>query len=377
MSLFSDERIEKLGVWRKYILRVAIWLLIAGVVAGVLLILLNDTKGIAEVISKTMGNIFLVAAMMVGCVLSFRLIESKKTVVQIFATICLWTGLVWGVLWSLAIWAWQPLFMVTVRDEAACAEYIQRENEYVNKYGGTKVTTCPDHYATKYEMTVLFKLTVVITIVSGFSLIAAWTMNMYEGKRKDLIRPLKIVAVSLAGYDAFYFCLMVLTNYPDGFDKMGMLAGFASSIWFLVIIVAWVISHNEKVHDRIKKQVKKDELENGEEERKTIEAATPAEIPAESVTATEEVKDTAGTAEAVAGVAVVEGTTNETTTQVATDSAAMSREPMPNELPEISMPRRKTDEELRAEIEEQVRREMIEKQVREKLEKEMEENGHL
>ena len=342
MSLFIDDKLEKLAVWRKYILRVAIWLLITGVVAGILLILLNDTKEIAEVISKTMGNIFLVAAMMVGCVLSFRLIESRKTVVQIFATICLWTGLVWGVLWSLAIWAWEPLFMTTVRDEAACAAYIQRNNESANKYGGTKVTTCPDYYATKSETTVLFRLTVVISIISGFSLIAAWIMNMYEGRRKDLIRPLKIVAVSLVGYDAFYFCLMVLTNFPDGFDKMGMLAGFAGSIWFLVIIVAWAISHNEKVHNRIKKQAKKNRLGEGEEEKKTIEAATPTEIPAESVAVAEEVTGT-----------------------------------RQSESSEISAPQRKTDEELRAEIEERVRREMIEKQVREKLEKEMEENGHL
>ena len=226
--------------------------------------------------------------------------------------------------------------MVTVRDEAACAEYIKSENEYVSKYGGARVTTCPDYYGIKHEMTILFRLTVVISIVSGFSLIAAWIMNMYEGRRKDLIRPLKIVAVSLAGYDAFYFCLMVMTNFPDGFDKMGMLAGFASSIWFLVMIVAWVISHNEKVHDKLRAQVKKDGLGDGSGEKKVIEPVAESAMDGQ-----------------------------------------MPNELSLNERLEDTMPRRKSDEELRAEIEEQVRREMIEKQVREKLEKEMEENGHL
>ena len=340
MSLISDEKIAKLAVWRKYILRVAIWLLIAGVVAGVVLILVNDTKEIAEVISKTMGNIFLVAAMMVVSVLCFHLIESKKSVVQIFATIGLWTSLAWVVLWSLAIWAWEPLFMTVTRDPEICAQYIERENQYAERYGYEKITECPEYVgAIEWKQTILLKLTLVITILSVYSLIAALMMNLYEGKRKDLIRPLKIVSTVLAGYVAFYLCLMVLMEWPSGFDKMGALAGFAASIWFVVMIVAWVISHNEKTRDGIGRKTKK-----GEE--KKVEA---------------------GEGE------MLEETASEAVTETAEESVNETAE----ELPVITMPRRKTDEELRAEIEEQVRREMIEKQVREKLEKEMEENGHL
>ena len=353
MELFSDERIARLRVWRKNILRIAIWLLIAGVIAGVLLILLGDTKEIAEAISKTMGNIFLVAVMMVVCVLSFHLIESRKNVVQIFSTICLFTSLVWALLWSLSIWAWEPLFMTEVRDEAACTQYIERENNYVKKYGGTRISTCPDYVGVKHELTVLFRLTAVITIVSGYSLIAALIMNLYEGKRKDLIRPLKIVGVSLAGYEAVYFCLMVLMNWPDGFDKMGMLAGFAGTIWFLVIIVAWVISHNEKGRDGVGRKARKDELAKVENEEKQVETAKPMELPKPpELTETSELS-----------------MVSELPGRLKTEAPLKSSSGMESV--------QKSDEELRAEIEEQVRREMIEKQVREKLEKEMKENGHL
>ena len=270
MSLFSEDTITKLGAWRKNIMRIAIWLLIAGVAAGVILILCSDVEKASEVISKTMGTIFLAATAMIVWVIGFRLIESKKTAVQTFSTICIATSLIWAILWALGIWAWRPVFETCRRNDAACTQYMSEYNRNAVRYGSEKITDCPSYMVdTDCELTILARLAIIITIVSGYTLIAAGILNMYDGKRRDAILPLKIASLSLAGYAAFYLCLMVATDWPSGLEKLAMLAGFAGSTWFNIAIVAWVISRIERSRDGIKGRENK-----RSENLKQIESAT-------------------------------------------------------------------------------------------------------
>ena len=131
-------------------------------------------------------------------------------------------------------------------------------------------------------------------------------MNMYEGKRRDVILPLKITATVLAGYELLYVTIVILTQSASN-ERLAALAGFASVLWFFIWIVLLVLSRGEK----------KRAIAEGSYAQKAAPAPAP-EAPAAPVAERKE----------------------------------------------------KTDEELRAEIREQVRREQIEREVREEMEKE-------
>ncbi len=68
---------------------------------------------------------------------------------------------------------------------------------------------------------------------------------MYEGKRRDVILPLKITATVLAGYELLYVTIVILTQSASN-ERLAALAGFASILWFFIWIVLLVLSRGEK-----------------------------------------------------------------------------------------------------------------------------------
>lgn len=338
-----------LATLRKYLFRAAIWLLIAGVILGGVTILVADMDTVGEVLGKTVGTIFLASlAMMIG-VVGFRMIETGKKATQIFAAIGLGAGILSVVLWMLAIWAWRPLYYSCSRNDAECIQWVDRQNSYERKYSSSYRTTyttddCPSYIYEDCHLTWLWRFVMMATFIGSFGLVAAGIMKMYEGQKKDLVRPLKIASVSLAGYVCFFGCLSAVTGWMTGdaefssgmeemMERLGILASFAAIVWILVFLVAFVISRTEKNRAEMKKR-KADELE----------------------AAKKLVKQEQNSAEAGQD----ENSDNE-------DVSEKDREPIESTM------RVKSDEELRAEIEEQVRREMIEKEVREKFEREQRE----
>ena len=230
-SIISKMTLEKMENARKYVLKAAIWVLVGAVILGVLMILLADTPN-GEVIGKFMGTLFIVAFMMVVSVDNFKRIASEVPSVQIFALVGLFSNVLWAILWTLLIW--NPEWM-------------------------TREVACPERmYATCKESTMLFKFASAFSYLSFLGLIGSNVMAIYEGSKKDLIRPLKITAVVCATYEMLYFTVMAFVGYEHMFDsknKMGMLAGFVGVAWFMLVIAVLVLSRNERKRDEASQKI--------------------------------------------------------------------------------------------------------------------------
>ena len=160
------------------------------------------------------------------------------------------------------------------------------------------------------------------TSLSGLGLFGSVILDIYEGKKKSTIHPLKVTSFICLVYAEIHSTIRIFTSSSSHYSysstpgimaRFDILASFVASAWFITFLVALILSKREKNADEYARYKEKDE-----EQRKIIEqAATNVSAPAAP----------------------------------------------------------KTDEELRAEIEEKVRRELIEKEVRARLEKEMSEKN--
>ena len=278
-GFFGRASQEKIKQIKNIIMKSIVWTLVGSVAIGAISILLIGTDGF-EVVGKFMGTLFILAGAALVSVVDFHSIESGEKSAQALAILGIVMNVIWAFLWILAMWG--------VFDIWACKSY---------SCSGT------------YSIPGIF--TMAATSLSMLGLFGSYTMSLYEGAKRSTIRPLKITAVICLAYEELYSVINLFIprsrSYSSTDDRFGMLAVFTGAIWFIVMIVAIVMSKREK--DALYLANQKKEEEKKEEEKK------------------DEKKE------------------------------------------EKSAP--KTDDELRAEIEEKVRRELIEKEVREKLEKEM------
>ena len=271
-SILNDNALAAVSNSKKYIFRIAVGVIIAAVVMSVFLILFGDLNSInsweTNALGRVIGTMFHLGIMLVMLHITTRLLESRKPAPQIFGIIGGCFAIIYSVLAIITTWLTIGLF---------------------SDAGSGIARAC----------SVTFSMTLFGHICGGL-------MNMYEGKRRDVILPLKITATVLAGYELLYVTIVILTQSASN-ERLAALAGFASVLWFFIWIVLLVLSRGEK----------KRAIAEGSYAQKAAPAPAP-EAPAAPV--------------------------------------AEKRE--------------KTDDELRAEIREQVRREQIEREVREEMEKE-------
>ena len=230
-SIISKENLKKLENTRKYILKAAIWLLVGGVVLGAITILVGGSSS-GEIIGKFMGTMFIVALMMMISVNNFKRIAVEEPAVQIFALIGLVSNLVWTVLWT--ILCWNP------------------ELGEVCKYGSTGYysygTIC-----TATVMSGLLKSALVFSCLSALGLAGSNILVIYEGNKKSMIRPLKITAVVCASYEFLYFIFALFQDFnfqSEFLARLGMLSVFTGFAWFAIVIVALILSSNEKTKNK-------------------------------------------------------------------------------------------------------------------------------
>ena len=288
-SIISKANITKIEGIRKYVLKVTIWLLVGGVVLGALMILLGGTSS-GEIIGKFMGTMFIVALMMAISVNNFKRISSEDGVVQIFALVGLVSNIAWALLWILL--CWQPELAQT------CISSRSRSAIPMNCNSG--ITNCED---TICGASILMKFALAFSCLSALGLAGSNILVIYEGDKKNLIRPLKITSVVCATYEFIYFTIMTFIdyNYSSEFAiRLGMLAGFAGFAWVAVVLAALIISSNEKNRkeaiaekredEEIKKTAVKSEAELRAEieekvRREMIEKEVRAKVEAERVSA--------------------------------------------------------------------------------------------
>ena len=256
-SIISKTSLEKIEGIRKYVLKAAIWLLVGGVVLGAITILVGGSSS-GEIISKFIGTMFIVALMMMISVNNFKQIAIEDPSIQTFALIGLISNLIWTVLWILL--CWDP------------------ELGWVCE--ATKMRVADSMCAT--GMSVLFKFALISSCLSALGLLGSNVLAIYEGKKKSMIRPLKITAVICATYELMFFILAVSLDFDfrsEFLSRLGMLAGFAGFAWFSITIVALILSSNEKSKNKVavEKKVEGDAEDDASRSRKT-EAELRAEI---------------------------------------------------------------------------------------------------
>lgn len=278
-SIFSEKTLGGLATFRKWLFRSAVAAIILGVVLGVIFILTANSLESAEAFGKTFGTMICIGIMLIFLNACSKLIESRRAVSQVFAIIGGVSSLLWVVFAILSIWLPQPCTSI--------------------------FSDCSSSTA----VTAVSKICSVFAYLSLFGVICGAILNMYEGKRRDVILPLKITAAVLAGY-LFIYCTIITIIGKVTNERLAALAGFAAIVWFVVWIIAAVMSSGEKKKEYGSYTLKRSGVMNPTpEEEKSAKKEAPAA--------------------------------------------------------------KKSDDELRAEIEEQVRREMIEKEVRARMEKEL------
>lgn len=292
-GFFSRGSQEKIKQIRSTILKAIVWTLIGCVGIGIISILFVGIDGV-EVVGKFIGTLLILAGAAFVSVVDFHNIESGRKSSQALAVMGIVMNIIWAFLWILAMWG---VFDIWSRCSSSAA------------------VNC--HYYKSYSIMGIFTMT--STYLSVLGLFGSYTLSLYEGSKKSTIKPLKITAVACLAYEELYsiynlFVPYTMNSYASLQGRFAALAYFTGAIWFIVMILAVILSKREKNADEYAKK-------KAEQETK---------------------KDT-------------------------------KSEEKSEETPKSSAP--KTDDELRAEIEEKVRREMIEKEVRAKLEKEMAEKA--
>ena len=207
-SIISESSLQRLEGVKKYLLRGAIWLLVGSVVAGAILIMFGGINDGGKAIGKFFGTLLIVALMILVCVNNFRMLATRKADVQVYALIGLVSNVVWAVLWILVV----------------CFADVN----------------VPEHLA---------RFAAIFTYLSMLGLIGSNVMDIYEGEKRQLIRPLKITAVVCATYEMLYFTAITIAEHTDESEviaRLGLLAAFVGVVWIFIVIAALVISKDEK-----------------------------------------------------------------------------------------------------------------------------------
>lgn len=220
-SIFNEKIIGGLSIFRKWLFRVAVGTIIFGVVLGIILIMTMSDTASAEVFGKTIGTMVCVGIMLIFLSVCSKLVESRKAVPQIFAII----GGVFSIIWMIVaiIGVWMP----SLESVVSCSFF----DESCTMYGRA-----------------IDKITSIAMYLALFGVLCGAIMNMYEGKRKDVILPLKITATVLLGYELLYFTIITIIGRVTN-ARLAALAGFAAVIWFIIWIIAAVMSSSEKKKD--------------------------------------------------------------------------------------------------------------------------------
>lgn len=223
-SIISEQTIAKIEGVRKYVQRVAIWTLIGSVVLGGILIFALGTSNM-EIIGRFLGTIWILAIALLISMNNFKRVADKISNVQVFALIGLVSNIVWAILWILIDWIPEL-----------------REVSFVG-------------FGVRYS--VFMKIAIVFSCLSFLGLVCSNVLALYEGDKKNAIKPLKITAVVLTIYEVAYSIIMTLANYnfrSEMSTRFAMLAGFLAFAWFVIIIVLALISKTEKNRAGVKKK---------------------------------------------------------------------------------------------------------------------------
>ena len=222
-SLFNENTLQKIQKTRKIFLKFAVWILIAELVLGAVLIL---TGGWDIAIGRIQGTFLILALILFVSVNNFIRIEKGNKTIQIFALIGFVSNLIWGIFAFLLMWEIVPFHWI-------------EEIMQTNSYSGYS------YPSTKYHMTFY----AIIMLIASYAAAAGfWISNILSIKETiKLVKPLKITAVVCVAY-LWIFGTIITPIEPEFKDveKLYQLAGLAGLAFGITALAALIISRTNK-----------------------------------------------------------------------------------------------------------------------------------
>lgn len=222
-SLFSNKALQKIQKTRKIFLKFAVWILIAELVFGAILIL-TTSWNIA--IGRIQGTFLILALIMFVSVNNFIRIEKGKRTTQVFALIGFVSNLIWGIFAFLLMWEIVPFHWTETTTR-------------ISSYSGYPYTH------TEYHMTFY----AIIMLISAYAATGGfWISNIMSIKETiKLVKPLKITAILCVVY-LWIFGTIITPIEPEFKDveKLYQLAGLAGLAFGITAIAALIISRTNK-----------------------------------------------------------------------------------------------------------------------------------
>ena len=222
-SLFVEDTLRKIQKTRKIFLKFAVWILIAELILGVVLILTGSWD---VAIGRIQGTFLILALILFVSVNNFIRIEKGNKTIQIFALIGFISNLIWGIFAFLLMWEIVPFHWT---------EEIMRTSSYSGY----------SYPSTKYHMTFY----AIIMLISSYAAAAGfWISNILSIKETiKLVKPLKITAVVCVAY-LWIFGTIITPIEPEFKDveKLYQLAGLAGLAFGITALAALIISKTNK-----------------------------------------------------------------------------------------------------------------------------------
>lgn len=269
-SLFNEETLQKIQKTRKIFLKFAVWILIAELVFGAILIL-TGSWDIA--VGRIQGTFLILALILFVSVNNFIRIEKGDKVTQIFALVGFISNLIWGAFAFLLMWEIVPFYWT---------EEIMQTSSYSNY----------SYPSTKYHMTLYAKIMLISAYAAAGSFWISNIMSIKETIR--LVKPLKITAIACVIY-LWAFGTIITPIEPEfkNVEKLYQLAGLASLAFGITALAALIISKTNKkknIEPKSIQPVQKTEAELRAEieeqvRREMIEKEVRAKIEAEQINA--------------------------------------------------------------------------------------------
>lgn len=222
-SLFNEDTLRKVQKTRKIFLKFAVWILIAELVLGAVLIL---TESWNVAISRIQWTFLILALILFASVNNFIRIEKGNKTIQIFALMGFVSNLIWGIFAFLLMWEIVPFHWV-------------EETMQASSYSGYSYSS------TKYHMTFY---TMIMLIASYAAAAGFWISNILSIKETiKLVKPLKITAVVCVAY-LWIFGTIITPIEPEFEDveKLYQLAELAGLAFGITALAALIISKTNK-----------------------------------------------------------------------------------------------------------------------------------
>ena len=222
-SLFNKDTLQKIQKTRKIFLKFAVWILIAELVLGAVLILTGSWD---VAVGRIQGTLLILALILLVSVNNFIRIEKSNKTIQIFALIGFVSNLIWGIFAFLLMWEIVPFHWT---------EQIMRTSSYSGY----------SYPSTKYHMTFY---AIIMLIASYAAAGGFWISNVLSIKETiKLVKPLKITAGVCVAY-LWIFGTIITPIEPEyrSVEKLYQLSGLAGLAFGITALAALIISKTNK-----------------------------------------------------------------------------------------------------------------------------------